>query len=125
MQAILREQDGMLRLFISYSRLDIDWCQCLSAHLKGLGSDLLQEVWYDQKIGAGDQWIEKISDHLEAADIVLLLVTSNFIDSEFCALEVDRYGKTQAGIMPGHTYYASALQPIRRGVRQFECLPGL
>jgi TIR domain len=80
----------MLSLFISYSRADLEWCTRLERHLKGLGRELLREIWYDQHIRPGDEWVPEISDHLDRANIVVLLVSSYFVDSENCAKEVER-----------------------------------
>ena len=42
------------------------------------------ETWHDRRIMAGDEWKGEIDEHLEAADIILLLVSSDFIASDYC-----------------------------------------
>jgi len=57
---------------------------------RAVGKELLREVWFDEQIDIGDEWNARISDKLDKADIVVLLVSPDFIDSVFCALEVER-----------------------------------
>jgi hypothetical protein len=80
----------MLKLFISYSHKDREWCDRLNAHLAGISKEVLAEVWYDKRISPGSEWNSDIVRHLDEADIILFLVSSNFVNSEFCALEVER-----------------------------------
>jgi internalin A len=56
----------------------------LDIHLKLLQRTGLITVWHDRKIGAGDDWREQIDENLERADIVLLLVSPDFIASDYC-----------------------------------------
>jgi len=49
--------------------------------LKRLG--LIAE-WHDRKIEPGDKWGATISDKLKAADIIILLVSIDFINSRYC-----------------------------------------
>jgi hypothetical protein len=37
--------------------------------------------WHDRKIAAGDDWEQSIDEHVERADIILLLVSPVFIAS--------------------------------------------
>ncbi|MEK7995720.1 MAG: toll/interleukin-1 receptor domain-containing protein, partial [Planctomycetota bacterium] len=41
-------------------------------------------TWHDRKITAGDEWKDQIDEHLESADIILLLASADFIDSDYC-----------------------------------------
>ena len=79
----------MLRAFYSYSHKDADSCALLAAHLKGL-SKLLIESWYDRALRPSDQWNRLISDNLDQADLVIVLMSANYMASEFCQLELDR-----------------------------------
>ena len=42
------------------------------------------EIWSDLMLEAGQRWEAEIDRKLEAADIILLLVSAYFVDSEFC-----------------------------------------
>jgi internalin A len=52
--------------------------------LKLLQRQGLIEPWQDRMIGAGEDWKDKIDDNLERADIILLLVSADFIASDYC-----------------------------------------
>jgi len=42
------------------------------------------ETWHDRRIGAGHDFGHEIDHHLEEADIILLLVSSDFLSSDYC-----------------------------------------
>lgn len=89
-----------LQLFISYSHQDEELKVELVKHLSPLKRLNLIEDWHDRKISAGDKWDQTIKDALNKADIVLLLVSIDFINSKYCydiemesALERERKGE--------------------------------
>jgi internalin A len=73
-----------LKLFYSYSHKDEELRKQLEDHLKSLQRRGYIEPWNDRDISAGDEWKNKISEHLEQAEIILLLISSSFIASEYC-----------------------------------------
>lgn len=73
-----------LRLFISYSHIDQPLKNELVKHLQPLKRLNLIETWHDGVLKPGDEWEQEISDQLEDADIILLLVSIDFINSKFC-----------------------------------------
>ena len=79
------------KLFISYCHTDENLKNELVKHLILLQRLNLISEWHDRKIVAGDKWGEEISSNLEAASIVLLLVSIDFINSKYCYdIEMDR-----------------------------------
>lgn len=40
--------------------------------------------WHDRKIGAGNEWAGAIDEHLECTEIILLLVSDDFLASDYC-----------------------------------------
>lgn len=58
--------------------------QRVRTHLAMLRRRGLITEWVDRDIEAGDEWREEIARELEAADLVLLLVSADFLDSDFC-----------------------------------------
>lgn len=72
------------RIFISYSHQDDALRERLRTHLSQLERDGLVEAWDDRAIPAGDAWADAIDQRLEQADVVLLLVSADFIRSEYC-----------------------------------------
>lgn len=76
-----------VRIFISYAHVDDALRARLRVHLGGLERDGLVQAWDDREIPAGEAWADEIDDRLNQADVIVLLVTADFIKSEYC------YGK--------------------------------
>jgi TIR domain. len=94
-----------VRLFYSYSHKDEQLRDELETHLKLLQRQGLIEIWHDRMIEAGDEWKQKIDENLERADIVLLLVSADFIASDYCyEIEMKRalecHEKGEARVVP-------------------------
>jgi hypothetical protein len=73
-----------LTLFYSYAHEDEDLRKELEKHLAGLRREGLLSEWHDRKIKAGKDWADAIDDNLDKANIVLLLVSPDFMASEYC-----------------------------------------
>lgn len=73
-----------LSVFYSYAHADAKQRQKLGKHLAPLRRLGLIADWYDGDIRPGDTWDEEISRRLQSADIVLLLVSPDFVASEYC-----------------------------------------
>ena len=74
----------VLSLFYCYAENDRPLRDELDKHLsllRGLG---WIESWYDQQIHPGTEWEDEYRNHLEKADIILLLVSPDFLASEIC-----------------------------------------
>ena len=94
-----------VRLFCSYSHKDETLRNELETHLKLLQRLRLLETWHDRKIEAGEEWKQKIDDNLERADIILLLVSVDFIASDYCyekemGRALERHKKGEARVIP-------------------------
>lgn len=76
--------DSKLKIFISYAHEDEKWSRELETHLAALRRKGIVEIWNDRKIGAGKEWAEQIDENLKSADVVLLLVSPDFIASDYC-----------------------------------------
>jgi hypothetical protein len=76
-QTVMRD-----KVFICYSHEDMEWFDMLATHLKPYIRTGLQ-VWSDKRIKSGDQWKKEIQQALETARVAVLLVTPNFMASEF------------------------------------------
>lgn len=70
-----------ISVFISYSHNPIDQSlkDQLVQHLKPLKRQDVITTWHDQDIPPGSDWSEEININLDNADIVLLLISVNFI----------------------------------------------
>lgn len=74
----------MKRVFISYAHEDKDFLRSLEVHLQVLRSACIIASWHDGKIGAGEDWKANIDRELRAADIIVLLVSADFLASKSC-----------------------------------------
>ena len=71
-------------VFISYSHVDEDLKNQLLAHLGPLKRLGIITDWHDRKIKPGEFWGQEISKNLEMSDVVILLISADFINSEYC-----------------------------------------
>lgn len=72
-----------LLIFISYSHKDRKWLDMLKTFLTLLENDGNVRPWEDTKIMPGQQWRLAIDEALAGASIAVLLVSQDFIASEF------------------------------------------
>lgn len=71
-------------VFYSYAHEDERHCATLITYLKTLERQGVIRGWHDREIVAGSDWRESINEQLDAADIILLLISMSFIASDFC-----------------------------------------
>ena len=92
-------------VFVSYAHEDRDLCNKLEDHLSALRIDGYIELWKDGQIIPGQEWAPEINRRLDEADIILLLVTSSFLGSEFIGRvelvrALERHGRGEAIVIP-------------------------
>jgi internalin A len=97
--------ESPLRLFYSYSHKDEDHQADLEIHLALLRRKGLLETWSDRKITPGQEWAGEIDTALERADIILLLISSDFIASNYCfdiemKRALERHNAKEARVIP-------------------------
>jgi hypothetical protein len=81
----------MTRAFISYSHADDALRAEFDKHLSLLRREGLIDFWSDQRIPAGGEFDKHICAELEAADVVILLVSPDFMASDYCySIEMKR-----------------------------------
>jgi len=71
-------------IFYSYSHKDEVLRDELEKHLSILKRQGVISGWHDRKISAGSEWAGEIDEHLESARIILLLISSDFLASDYC-----------------------------------------
>jgi hypothetical protein len=91
-----------VRVFFSYSHRDEDLRGELETHLAVLRHEGTIEAWHDRKVTAGNDWAGEINAHLSTADIILLLLSPDFLASPYCydiemvrAMERNQAGKAR------------------------------
>lgn len=72
-------------VFVSYSHRDRRHLNRLRVHLRPLEKTLSIDLWDDTRIKAGSRWREEISAAIEAASVAILLVSADFLASDFIA----------------------------------------
>lgn len=76
--------EGAIELFFSYSHKDEDLRDQLANHLKILERQGVISSWHDRRILPGEEWDHQINDNLNSADVILLLISADFIASNYC-----------------------------------------
>jgi hypothetical protein len=98
-------KDTLLNIFFAYSREDSDLRERLDKHLSGLKRRNYINTWFDGQIEAGTEWEKEIDFALSKADIILLLISADFIASDYCfdvemKKAISRHEKGDAVIIP-------------------------
>lgn len=95
----------MVKLVFSYAHADEALRNELEKHLAPLKRQGLIEPWHDRRIVPGQEFVCEIERHFEDADIVLLLVSPDFINSDYCydvemKRAIERHQRGQAVVIP-------------------------
>src|SRR5436853_7272495 len=94
-----------LKVFFCYAHEDEPLLNKLRVQLKPLERSNFINMWHDRDIRAGTEWEREIDQQLSMAQIILLLVSPDFIDSDYCySIEMKRaieiYERGQVPIAP-------------------------
>jgi TIR domain len=92
-------------VFVSYAHRDEALKSELLNHLSALRRRNVISGWHDGEIGAGEEWAKQISEHLNRGDIILLLISSDFLASDFCydielKRAMERHDAEEARVIP-------------------------
>lgn len=75
---------GRIRVIQSYAHRDERLRQELDKHLSPLRRSKAIEIWQDRRITPGSELDREIDQHLQTSDLVLLLVSPDFMNSSYC-----------------------------------------
>ncbi|HLZ55413.1 MAG TPA: toll/interleukin-1 receptor domain-containing protein [Ktedonosporobacter sp.] len=92
-------------IFMAYAHQDERLREKVEQQLTILRLQGLNITWYDSEITAGMEWENTNEDHLARADVILLLISSNFLASQYCygiqvKQAVERHNEKKAHIIP-------------------------
>ena len=92
-------------VFFSYSHQDEELRNELEKHLSLLQRQGVIDIWSDHRIDPGEEIGGEIDRHLESADIILLLASPDFLNSDYCydiemKRAMDRHGRGETRVIP-------------------------
>src|SRR6266849_11032097 len=101
-----------LEIFCCYARKDQPLLLKLKAHLASLEREGSLHIWHDRDISPGTEWEEEINKHLNTSHIILLLISPDFMASEYCYSKemmraIERHEREEARVIP------ILLRPVR------------
>jgi TIR domain-containing protein len=76
----------MTRVFLSCSRTDADPARLLTDELTKAGADV---YWWQNPREGGNIFVRELQDAIEAADLFILLLSPDYLESEWCKREID------------------------------------
>jgi len=94
-----------ISVFFSYAHEDELLRDELAKHLKLLVRQGVIKTWYDRDITAGSEWAGQIDQNMEAAQVILLLVSADFLASDYCydkelIRSIERHDAGEARVIP-------------------------
>lgn len=94
-----------IQLFLCYAPQDESLAEELGQYMGGLQRQGFFDVYDAREISAGEEWAKEIDKYLNSADIILLLISSYFINSDFCYLvetrrAIERHMRGEACVIP-------------------------
>ena len=98
-------QNNPIEVFYSYSHRDESLRDELEKHLSIPQRQGVIGNWHDRRIGGGNEWEGSIDDHLNSADVILLLISSDFLASDYCydiemSRAMERHEAGEARVIP-------------------------
>jgi hypothetical protein len=101
----LSNEQGLL-LFCSYAHEDEKYKEDFDKHLTLLQRKGFVRLWHDRRIVAGMSWEDELDDYLEAARMIVLLISADFLSSDYC------YGKEMTRALARYDMGEAAVLPI-------------
>ncbi len=125
-----------VKIFFCYAHEDEQLLNKLKNHLFPLKRAGLIDIWHDRDISAGTDWEQQIKSHLNEAQIILLLVSPDFMFSDYCyGIEMqralERHNLGEARVVPIILRYCSwqdvlgKLQALPTDARPIKSWPDL
>jgi hypothetical protein len=101
----MQENIMALEIFISYSHRDKKFRRELEIRLINLRHQQDITAWHDGEISPGTEWKQQVMEHLHTAQIILLLVSPDYMASDFCygvemTQAIARHDANQSHVIP-------------------------
>ena len=95
----------LVKIFFCYAHQNEDMRNQLEKHLRIMKRQGMITTWYDGRIDAGVEWEQEIYEHLNEAHIILLLISPDFMNSDYCygvemKRALERHDKGEAIVIP-------------------------
>lgn len=102
---VTMSQKESVKVFISYAHEDESMAESLIKQLKNLQRQKIISAWHDRKIVPSDDWAGEIDDHLDSAQIILLLISPDFMASDYCndvemVRAMEKHNSGEAKVVP-------------------------
>ena len=94
-----------IEVFYSYAHEDEELVKKLRNHLSILKRQGVIREWYDREITAGTDWKGQLDQHLNSSGVILLLVSADFLASDYCydvemRRTLERHDQGEARVIP-------------------------
>lgn len=94
-----------IEVFFSYSHKDEDLRDEMAKHLTILKRQGVITTWHDREISAGTEWAGAIDAHMNSAQVILLLISPDFLASDYCwdielKRAMERHEAREARVIP-------------------------
>jgi WD40 repeat protein len=110
----------VVEIFFCYAHEDEELLKKLKTHLIPLQREGFIDIWHDRDISAGTEWQREVDKHISSAQIILLLVSPDFMASDYCygkemKRALERHERGEARVIPiilEHVYWQ--IEPLNR-----------
>ncbi len=114
-----------VEVFCSYAHEDESYLERLHVHLSMLSRERRISAWHDRQIVPGTDWTKALDQHLNTASVVLLLVSPDFIASDYCyeiemQRALQRHDASEARVIP---ILVRPCEWKKTPIARLQCLP--
>lgn len=105
-----------ISIFYSSAHQDKKFLDAIEKYLNPLGRQGKITTWHSQKILPGTEWANTIDVQLETADIILLLISPDFLSSDYCTSEMRKALKKRVDVTSFLFYFDPSITKVHQSV---------